>query len=62
LTEGQDDEKEKSFKPNLKDDRFKAVYSNPMFSIDPSNPKFDHRKTGNVFKEVVKRNKEKHFE
>ena len=46
-----------SYNPN--DDRFKAVFTNPMYSIDMTNPKFDHRKTGEVFKEVVKRNKNK---
>jgi hypothetical protein len=34
---------------DLKDERFNAVYKNPLFSIDPSNPKFDHRRAGNVF-------------
>lgn len=52
------DEKEE-FKYNPEDTRFKAVYTDPKYTIDPSNPKFDHRKVGSVFKEVVDRNKKK---
>lgn len=39
----------KEFKYNPNDERFKAVLNNPSYYIDPSNPKFDHRKVGAVF-------------
>lgn len=43
------------------DERFKAVLENPAYHIDPSNPKFDHRKVGAVFQEVVQKNKKKNL-
>lgn len=57
-----DNNTNQEFKVDLQDDRFKAVYNNPSFSIDPVDPRFDHRKTGKVFAEVVKRNKGKNRE
>lgn len=39
----------KDFVYNPSDDRFKAVLENPAYHIDPSNPKFDHRKVGAAF-------------
>lgn len=55
-------EDKKEFQYNAEDTRFKAVFDNPLFAIDPVNPKFDHRKSGKVFEEVVKRNKRKNLE
>ena len=42
-------EDKKDWKVNLEDTRFKAVFENPLYAIDPVNPKFDHRRTGKVF-------------
>lgn len=44
-----DDSKKVDFKVDLQDDRFKAVYQNPSFAIDPVDPHFDHRRVGKVF-------------
>ena len=56
-----DQDHKNDFSYNPEDTRFTPVFSDPKFSIDPSNPKFDHRKTGAVFKEVVQRNKKKNL-
>ena len=45
-----DEDKKEVYVYNPEDIRFKPVFTDPKFSIDPSNPKFDHRKTGAVFK------------
>jgi hypothetical protein len=54
-----EENKNVDFKVNLNDDRFKAVYENPLYSIDPVDHRFDHRKSGKVFEEIVRRNKNK---
>jgi hypothetical protein len=33
-----------------------------MYTIDPVDPRFDHRKSGKVFEEIVRRNKNKNRE
>lgn len=38
------------------------MFENPLYAIDPVDPKFDHRKSGRVFEEVVKRNKRRNLE
>jgi hypothetical protein len=54
-------EKKEEFNYDPEDERFKAVFSNHLYSIDPTHHKFDHLKTGKVFQELVKRNKKKHL-
>ena len=44
-----DKEDKKDFLFNAEDTRFKAVFDNPLYSINPVDPKFDHRKVGKVF-------------
>jgi hypothetical protein len=55
-----DEPKSKEFKVNLEDERFKAVYSDPSYAPDPQDPRFDHRRSGRVFSEVVRRNRGRH--
>ena len=50
------------FKFDANDERFNAVYNNPLYSIDPVDHRFDHRHSGQIFAEVVKRNKNKNKE
>ena len=57
-----DEKKQVDFNPDLEDERFKAVGKNPEFAIDPTDPNFDHRRSGKVFAELVKKNKNKHRE
>ena len=57
-----DDQKMEEVKVNLNDDRFSAVYNNPLYAIDPQDPKFDHRRNGQIFGEVVRRNRGKNRE
>ena len=54
------DEQQMEFNPNLEDERFPEVYKNPAFAIDPADPNFNHRRTGKIFAEAVKKNKSKH--
>ena len=44
-----DDTKKSDFQVDLNDDRFKAVYENANYSIDPVDHRFDHRKSGKIF-------------
>ena len=57
-----DDRPQVQFNPNLEDNRFTAVYNNPQYAIDPVDPNFDHRRTGKVFAEVVRKIKAKNIE
>ena len=54
-----DDKHQVEFNPDLNDNRFSAVYNNPQYAIDPVDPNFDHRRSGKVFAEVVKKIKAK---
>lgn len=47
----------KEFTPNISDPRFEGVYKDPNLQIDPNSSLFNPEKTGNVFKEVVRRAK-----
>ncbi len=43
------DRKEQEFQVDFQDERINKVFTDPSFAIDPTNPKFDHRKTGKIF-------------
>lgn len=47
----------KDFAPNVSDPRFEDVYKNPNMQIDPNSSLFNPEKSGNIFKEVVRKAK-----
>ena len=47
----------KEFVPNVADPRFADIYKNPNLQIDPTNSLFNPEKSGQIFKEVVRRAK-----
>ena len=52
-----DDEKEKDFNVDIKDDRFKAIYEDSKYGINPTHKDFTVDGSGKYLKEVVDRRK-----